>query len=229
MHIFRWDIFNDQVREKFFNNHNLNKLPDVCPVCNYAMVPIYISAIKTGNKLTLVVSCPRHECQEISIHIYETEGGIIDFFTMIDVIPKKAKYKVFDDEIEKISPNFVEIYNQSVEAESLGLNQVSGVGYRKALEYLVKDYLIHLYPEQQEKIKAKYLGNCIKDHIENPKIKTLAERAAWLGNDETHYTRIWVDKDVNDLKVLIELTARYISSELYSEKIVLEMPQRSKQ
>lgn len=34
--------------------------------------------------------------------------------------------------------------------------------------------------------------------------------AVWLGNDETHYYRRWEDKDINDLKLLIKLTANWI-------------------
>jgi hypothetical protein len=34
-----------------------------------------------------------------------------------------------------------------------------------------------------------FLGNVIKEYIHIPKLKELSERAAWLGNDETHYER----------------------------------------
>ncbi|MDR1245206.1 MAG: hypothetical protein LBJ98_04455 [Endomicrobium sp.] len=36
--------------------------------------------------------------------------------------------------------------------------------------------------------------------------KEIAKKAAWLGNDETHVVRKWKEKDLQDLKELIEMT-----------------------
>lgn len=96
--------------------------------------------------------------------------------------------------------------------------QICGTGYRKSLEFLIKDYLISTLPEDQhEAIKNKFLNNCIRDNISNINIKTVASRAVWLGNDETHYTRKWEDKDINDLKSIIELTLHWIESEIRTQ------------
>ena len=101
--------------------------------------------------------------------------------------------------------------------------QICGVGYRKALEFLIKDYLIKKIPRDEEIIKKKLLKDCIKDHIDSTKIKTIAEKAAWLGNDETHYVRKWEDKDLTDLKNLINITVHYILMELQADKYIEEM------
>ena len=42
--------------------------------------------------------------------------------------------------------------------------------------------------------------------------------ATWLGKDETHYVRIWNDKDIEDLKMLMQLTVYWISRELLTRK-----------
>lgn len=39
----------------------------------------------------------------------------------------------------QVSPQFVEIYNQAKAAESFQLDQITGLGLRKALEFLIKD------------------------------------------------------------------------------------------
>jgi hypothetical protein len=122
------------------------------------------------------------------------------------------------------SPLFQEIYNQALQAESLKLNHIAGMGYRKALEFLIKDYLINFKEEDAEVIKGKLLGRCIKNHIENENIRELAERAAWLGNDETHYYRTWIGKDINDLKQLIDLVIHWISMEILTKKMIEGMP-----
>ncbi|MGF6947536.1 hypothetical protein QF028_000029 [Neobacillus sp. B4I6] len=51
----------------------------------------------------------------------------------------------------------------------------------------------------------------------------MAERAVWLGNDETHYVRKWDDKDLKDLKNLIDLTVYFISMTIKANKYKAEM------
>ena len=58
---------------------------------------------------------------------------------------------------------------------------------------------------------------------EAPKVKSCAEKAVWLGNDETHYERKWENKDINDLKLLIKLTLHHIEAEILTEKFEAEM------
>ena len=70
----------------------------------------------------------------------------------------------------------------------------------------------------------KFLNNCIQDNVQNENIKNVAKRAVWLGNDETHYIRKWADKDVNHLKQLIELTIKWIESEVETERVLQEIP-----
>ncbi|MBP2259149.1 hypothetical protein [Virgibacillus alimentarius] len=54
----------------------------------------------------------------------------------------------------------------------------------------------------------------------------MAERATWLGNDETHYVRQWENKDLQDLKNLIDLTVYFISKNLKAKKYKEEMAKR---
>lgn len=126
-------------------------------------------------------------------------------------------------EIRDFSPNFIKIYTQTITAESLGLDELNGIGYRKSLEFLIKDYLCYKHPDKDQEIRKSFLTNCIKDYISDPNIKDCAERTAWLGNDETHYERRWKDKDIDDLKILLQLTLYWISSEFLTEKYKLDM------
>ncbi|MFR5472135.1 MAG: hypothetical protein ACLTG7_11415 [Romboutsia sp.] len=112
----------------------------------------------------------------------------------------------------------MEIYGQAKQAEEVGLDQVCGVAYRKALEFLIKDYCCKKKPEEEENIKKKFLSNVIKEYVDNPNIKMLAERAAWLGNDETHYIRKWESHDIKVLIKLIDLTCSWINLEEKTRK-----------
>ena len=112
-----------------------------------------------------------------------------------------------------MSPLFVETYSQAEIAESQQLLQICGVGYRKALEYLVKDYLCWKHPEDTEQILSEFLGNNLK-RIEDPRIKVLAERSTWIGNDETHYVKKHEDLGIDDMKRFIKALLTYVDSEL---------------
>lgn len=50
----------------------------------------------------------------------------------MDIIQAKLKSRGFNDEVEKLSPSFVQIYNEAYSAEQMKLSQITGVGYRKA-------------------------------------------------------------------------------------------------
>jgi hypothetical protein len=131
-------------------------------------------------------------------------------------------------EVARISPNFSEIYREAHKAEQYGLKLIAGAGYRKSLEFLIKDYLIHLKPDDTEDIKKKTLAGCIRDRVEDHRIKTTATRATWLGNDEVHYERKWEDKDLKDLKGLIKLTLHWVEAEEFTKKLEKDMPDPQK-
>ncbi len=97
------------------------------------------------------------------------------------------------------------------------------------MEFLIKDYLLSSIPEEnverRDSIKSKFLGRCIEEDVLNEKIKIVAKRAVWLGNDETHYVRKWTGKDVSHLKQLIELTVHWIESEIELQRLEADMPE----
>lgn len=131
--------------------------------------------------------------------------------------PELYSAQQFEANIEGLSPQFVKIYNQALEAESRQLDEIAGIGYRKALEFLVKDYCKHMHPEKGTEIERLPLGKCISDYIENRSITTLASRAVWIGNDETHYTRKLEGRDISDMKTFIRALVHYVGMELTVE------------
>src|SRR6266496_6550755 len=71
-------------------------------------------------------------------------------------IPDEAKIA---DGVERVSPSFVKILNQSLAAESHNLDQLVGIGLRKALEFLIKDYCVYKRPDKAAEIKRDLLRN----------------------------------------------------------------------
>lgn len=112
---------------------------------------------------------------------------------------------------------FATTYAEAGQAEAQNLTEVAGCGYRKSVEYLVKDYLCKKFPDSAEDIKKELLGAAIK-RIEDSRIKTLAERSVWIGNDETHYIKKHENLDIEDMKRFISAMLHYIDAELALEE-----------
>ena len=163
--------------------------PDHCPICHFKVTPTVLW-VKSGGRFydasfEVAYNCPNSKCDEIFIGYFcPNDYGQARLFLTRPFEPVQITFPQF---IQAVSPMFCEIYDQAHKAEEFRLSQVCGVGYRKALEFLIKDYLIRKHPEDEAAIKAKPLGRCIDDGVEDPKTKAVAKRATWLGNDETHY------------------------------------------
>ncbi|MFC4387531.1 hypothetical protein ACFOZ1_06850 [Gracilibacillus marinus] len=203
----------------------VDHFPSECGRCHKNVDPTFLDGafVKGDSKssfLEAAFQCTNQACNSLIIGYYIR---INDKMCLQDHAPISPVNKDFNKEIEEVSPNFIEIYNQAYFAEQSDLKLISGIGYRKALEFLVKDYLIHLNPDDENNILRKPLGQCIQS-IDNNNIKEISKRATWIGNDEAHYIRKWEDKDVNDLKRLIEVTVYFISMDISSRTYLEEMP-----
>lgn len=214
------------INVKMANNETANAqvvaVADYCPYCHKHQKPQIEQGFMTEkNSIKIVYRCTNTDCNEIFVSTYQRrDDGFFEFRWNETGIPKSED---FGDEIEKISGKFVQIYNEAIEAESHNLEEISGVGFRKALEFLMKDYCIQLHPDDKEKIIKMTLANVIKTYVKDVNIKSIAQRAVWLGNDETHYYRKWEGKTVEDVKNLIELTVYWIKMERLTNSIISEM------
>jgi hypothetical protein len=222
------------------NNQNQqygsHQIPDTCPICHKSgtMSQIGSAYISSVNELPLLsrlqipFRCPRFNCGVIFIVEYNVEHAVkfdgckhwkISRFTPAALIPPSM-----GKEIKDISPSFCELYKQAYSAKNYGLIDVFGLALRKALEFLIKDYAISKYSVNEDAIKASSLSQVINKYVTDQNIKNCAERAAWLGNDEAHYERRWVDRDVTHLESSIKLTMSWIFMEMETNKYVSEMP-----
>ena len=206
---------------------NITHFPDTCPICNYAISiseHIYAYLNAGGLLAQLVFRCPRVDCQELFISYYIKINPQPPQFCFKNSLPRVNRGRDFSQIIKEISANFCEIYNQSLSTEEYNLLKICGGGYRKSLEYLIKDYLIKKNPNRAAEVKRKFLGKCIMEDVENPNLQKVAKRAAWLGNDEAHYLKTWEDRDLQDLKQLIDLTINWIEMEELTEQAIKDMP-----
>lgn len=211
--------------------------PNICPHCGNKITPQfrnqYITGISgIGYELISIWLCPDKSCLRhiVGLHKLNQERSfkMIRFLNGNPIHPiwpkpiMELKTTVNEGEIEKeIQTKFINCYVQSLEAEERGLDEIAGMGYRKSIEYLLKDWAISKHKDEASEIKIMWLGNVIKKYYDGD-IKELAEKATWLGNDQSHYLQMFEDYDIKDLKSLIDLIlvefdreykkANYISS-----------------
>ncbi|WP_251935812.1 DUF4145 domain-containing protein [Streptococcus sp. Marseille-Q0941] len=202
--------------------------PSKCPHCGRTMSPLHVgqstsserTSVSEEGRFSVIFRCSFEDCLKYFVIEY-----INDNYESASTVnytyrpPIKVK---LPENIEKVSPVFVEIYSQATVAESEALNQIAGVGYRKAAEFLIKDYVISKNPSDEEHIKSIMLGKVIADYLNDfPKIQALAKSVAWIGNDETHYVRRHDGKDIEDLKKFILSAAQFIAADYDADEALL--------
>jgi hypothetical protein len=205
----------------------VNKIQDFCPLCHSSIKPVYRYAWVDKRGLQAVFECPNENCKKLFISYYristtDERSTLETEYYYSSSEPIRVKGKAFSETITKISAQFCEVYNEAQIAEQRRLRNICSAGYRRALEFLIKDYLIHEKKDEKEEIENKSLFDCIEQYVDDSRIKECAKMAAWLSDGETHYYRKWGDKDLNDLRVIIDLTVNWIESENLAKKIIEE-------
>lgn len=198
-------------------------MPEECPMCHRNISPQYIAGYQEGdNTISIMYYCTG--CKHTFISRYKTDDfKKSDGYVALHLIcsePVNPQNVIFGGEITTLSERFTRVYNQAYQAEQLHLDEIAGVGYRKALEILIKDYAISLHPDDTEDIKTVWLKKCINKYITDESIKTLAEASADLGNDETHYERLYEDCSIEDLKEFINAAVSQIETNIKTKKAI---------
>ncbi|QNL91302.1 DUF4145 domain-containing protein [Lactococcus lactis] len=199
-------------------------VPNTCIHCHKDVGFLEVAATPPiqqdgGNVVAITFLCP--SCSKFSVYEYD-ELGYSGNFVLVDYSYTQTANVNLPNNIEKVSEEFVNIFKQAATAEAYGLKDICGVAYRKAAEFLIKDYVIRKFPENEEDIKNQFLGKIISDKLDAfPKIQTLAKATAWLGNDETHYVRKHSDKDLADLKAFLLAAATFIAADYDADEALI--------
>lgn len=207
----------DKSRSGNFDETNL------CPLCKRSIKPHRLAHKSYRNEddewfLSVMYLCTSCYQSFLTLHKCELGDRYLTYSASILYTgPSRYTEQNFEEAIESLSPQFVKIFNQAAEAEAAGLDEIAGLGYRKAVEFLAKDFCIHKYPDKEEEIKTKPLGSCISSYVKSEDIHTLATRSAWLGNDEAHYIRKHTDRDISDMKKFISALVYFIGMSLIVE------------
>jgi hypothetical protein len=196
--------------------------PHLCWKCLRHIVPSVIyghsvtNAPTTSTIVSLMLQCPA--CSAISLGVYSVNEGSLYVQSRIAhpllLTPNLIPVSNFPEKVSSVSPSFIEIYEQAMSAESSKLFHIAGMGYRKALEFLIKDYLCYKHPDDSTTIENMPLAQCIRTYIDERHLNASLLAAVWVGNDETHYRKKHADKDISNIKSFISSAVFFIVSEL---------------
>lgn len=212
-------------------------MPTECPCCNKTMASNLIPIIAVNN-LLLSGHMENNEdepikngtdCNVVSIYRCTSCNSLFSiwskhkaetnehqeaewFCDILNMYPFNAHKTLFSNEIISLSPEFASIYKQSELAEEQGLSEICGMGYRRALEFLVDAYIRKIKPNETIDLNLG-LGNKINNYIDDLKIKTLAQKSTWLGNDATHIVNKHPDRNITDMKKFIKAMTTMIDAD----------------
>lgn len=202
--------------------------PSSCPFCGHLKEASVFSGHhilrykkrELSTYLSAIIFVPVFcgNCEKVFVAEYQTAryagNGSEKALDCEHVFPSYHAKAEHPSRIIALSPRYEKIYAEALYAEECELFEICGMGYRKALEFLVKDFAIKTHPGDQADIENSMLGQCIAKYIDNPKIKTLAKASAWIGNDKTHYIPRIPSYDIDELKAFLGAIEAYINAEL---------------
>lgn len=196
---------------------------DICPVCKKPTNPdlinsSYFPLAEDETHLVLTFRCLG--CKHFWTEEFIATRHLINSYTEryeiehIKVIPNLPSDIPISDDVEMVSPIGKQIYVQALKAEHEQLDHIAGIGYRKALEFFVKDFSIVTNPDDEGKIIKMSLKQVIEKYIKDEDLKTFALASAYIGNDEGRYYRNNPDKDFTDLKNYLHGVIHYMEMKL---------------
>ncbi|MCT3283511.1 DUF4145 domain-containing protein [Lactiplantibacillus pentosus] len=226
-------------------NKALIKLPEFCPYCLCIQKPNMVlknlimdstSGFDRESKdycvmLFQCIECDRYFTQDYRIL---SHSNPLETLSLPTLHRPSINYPDFFKKISTVSPKFVEIYKQCIQAQNNELVELTGIGLRRAIEFLVKDYGIFMLNHSdtdltKEKISKDSLYNAIQDVFKDDTfIFDLIDESRWIGNNKTHYTDTSEDDSINEMFNFIEAAANLIVAKLASLKARNHRNRRSK-
>lgn len=140
-------------------DRTVDRTPGECPICHHAIDARYLTGVVLeatpfGSALAeAVFQCPQRQCLRTFIGRYsgEFDRSINSHLLKLrNVAPFHPKAPEHPAEIAELSPQFVEIFAQASAGEAWELSEIAGCGYRKALEFLIKDYCVGEVPAKAD-------------------------------------------------------------------------------
>lgn len=189
------------------------QIPKFCPRCGAGNNPTNLrqtmQAFSDGNVYYFSHQCPL--CKQFHFTIQQGSSEQSTKLHLLTVYPNTSSQK-FSEQIESFSPRFVSVFNQAYRSEQRGDLTIAGIGYRAAMEILVKDYAFkHPISEDTEDTKQKVahrnLYRTLDKYFKDDDVLKAGDVVRDRGDDYAH----WEHPDDFDEKYELELMKRYLS------------------
>lgn len=190
-------------------SHNFRK-PSVCPHCGFGTdAPFAKKDVYSYNgHYLLVATCTCTSCGKHFFFVCEYDSGKENYDP---IVYPNIDFTPYSNEIlEKISSRFIDMYNQALQSEFHKNLELAAIGYRSALEILVKDYAIKELGQNPEEVSSKKLCSAIGTYLNQEELVKTADVIRILGNDYTHYKRKYPQHDFELLKGYMEIFLKQI-------------------
>lgn len=175
----------------------------LCPHCgnptdsNYAGKHFFVLNDKTKeNFFVLGMKCKI--CKNVFVAEYVIKNRKVEFINSFP--PLKDKQVVIDKVLFECSPRFASLYQQSSKCYAQGLTDLAAMGFRSALECLIKDFAIKYTNAPENRVAKMSLSDVIIEFLDEKSIVNSADMVRLLGNDYTHFKRKYEEYDVETLK-----------------------------
>ena len=184
------------------------KKPITCPYCDNYIEPVPVESSRLpydARSTALLVSYRCPACDKKFIGIYVLNGNNADYLSMVPI----ANEETISDVFEKISPRFVAIHQQAFRAEARGDTEIAIVGYRTAMEILLKDYAVGTLKKPEEEVIRKGLRQTIGDYAPED-IVAAADVVRIIGDDYTHYVNSHPDIEFYEFKNYYDILLSFL-------------------
>lgn len=197
--------------KEFHAGYNFNyQKPATCPYCGTSTDAILAnkSNFSLDGKAMITSSCKCTACNKTFFFACVSDGNgnapNVCLYPDVTFVPYQ------NDILKSISERFIDMYNQALQSEFVGNIDLAAIGYRSALEILVKDFAINELGKDTEEVSKKKLCAAIGEYLNQDDLVKTADVIRILGNDYTHYKRKYPDQDFKLLKAYMEIFLKQI-------------------
>ncbi len=204
-----------------------------CPVCHYGIKPILIKLLpayggEKNNDYLGAFVCP--QCKRVFTVLYTgiefTPYNTAYYHSSVPYITVDSSYSPYLPPIPALSEvfdipefeKFRSVYTDLQFAIAYNIEGLIGVAYRKAIEFLVYEWLVYSTKKTAEEHNKNGLERLILDNFQGEDIADFGQKATWLGNDHAHYLNKHEEYNIADLEELFSYFLSGIERKLAREK-----------
>ena len=159
--------------------------PIICPHCGISTDFILSTSavVQSDTSWFLVGMYKCTDCGKQTLSISDRRLDEPTDAKNIFVYPE-SNVELFDnDNLRALSERFMYIYNQAERSEFAGSLELAAIGYRSALEVLIKDFAIHELGKPEDEVVNKTLFDAISSYLANEALTNSVDVVRILGND----------------------------------------------